>query len=178
MPHEPATQVALPLAGVGHTLPQVPQFEVSVPVLTQTPAQSLNPVLQETPQAPFAHVALPLDGTEHAMPQPLQLAGSVLVSTQAVPHFVVPDAQVISHLPAEQTSVALQAVPHPPQLAALVCVSTHWSPHFTKPVLQVNPQVLAAHVATPLAGTLQTFPQVPQFWGSAAVSMQLVPHLS
>src|SRR5262245_7018890 len=120
MPQAPPAHVAVPLAGVGQTLPQLPQLEMSVPVAMHWPAQSLNPVSHAMPHTPFAHVAWPFWGWAQAVPHPLRFAGSVLVSTQAVPHWVVPTGQLTSHLPAEQTSMLLQAMPQLPQLAALV----------------------------------------------------------
>jgi hypothetical protein len=43
-------------------------------------------------------------------------------------------------------------------------------------MLHVAPHVEFAHVAIPLAGTLQVLPQLPQFIASATVEMQAAPH--
>jgi hypothetical protein len=60
IPQTPATQVAVPLDGVGHTCPQLPQLLVSEPGLTHEPPQLVNPALQAIPHTPPEHVAVPL----------------------------------------------------------------------------------------------------------------------
>jgi hypothetical protein len=44
-------------------------------------------------------------------------------------------------------------------------------------VLQVKPQVELAHLAVPLAGAAQVWPQEAQFCGSVLVSTQTVPQM-
>src|SRR6185436_1999935 len=50
-----------------------------------------------------------------AVPQAPQFFGSMVTSTQALPHLVLPPAQLRPHTPAEQTSPAAQTVPQVPQ---------------------------------------------------------------
>jgi len=80
-------------SGGAQTLPQLPQFCVSLDVFRHEPPHAENPCSQVMPQARAVHVALPLVGTLHAMPQPPQLAGSVSTLTHWSPHCVVPAAQ-------------------------------------------------------------------------------------
>jgi hypothetical protein len=95
-PHAPAAHVAVALARVGHTLPQVPQFVGLVAVAASQPlaalrSQSVKPGLQApAPQTPAVHVAVALAGTGQALPQVPQLERLVAVTAQALPQQVWP----------------------------------------------------------------------------------------
>ena len=100
---------------IGQTLPQVPQFSLSVSVVAQygpaSPTQSDWPI-------PHDDVQLPLTQTEpsaHVTPHLPQLFGSTFVSKHELPHCVVPGPQLVAQLPAEQTKPPLHTVPQAPQ---------------------------------------------------------------
>jgi hypothetical protein len=63
-PHAPPAQVAVPLAYGPHAVPQVPQLEVELRLVSQPlprrPSQLPKPLLQVTPHAPPEQVAVPL----------------------------------------------------------------------------------------------------------------------
>jgi hypothetical protein len=81
----------------------MPQFWGSVPVLVQTPLQLLRGSGQE--HWPAAHTW----PAAQMIPHPPQFRPSVAVATQAPPQLVRPAAQVPTHRPPEQTSLAPQA---------------------------------------------------------------------
>ena len=68
-PQVPELQLGAPFAGASHTLPQTPQFDVSVCAVTQEPSQFVVPDGQDVVQAPPAHTWF----APHALPQPPQL---------------------------------------------------------------------------------------------------------
>jgi hypothetical protein len=65
--------VALPLVGVGHTLPHAPQLSTSALSFTQVPPQLAKPALQPIPHAPAVHVGDPLAGVAQTLPHAPQL---------------------------------------------------------------------------------------------------------
>jgi hypothetical protein len=65
-------------------MPQVPQFEVSVCVLTQLPLQLSTPFGQSKPHSPAAQTS----NAPHSVSQSPQCAASVRVSTHSLPHGV------------------------------------------------------------------------------------------
>ncbi len=76
-PHAPAAHVAVALAGMGHALPQRPQFERSSERCRHEPEQSVSPAAQTLLHTPPEHTCP--DG--HARPQAEQFRTSVRVST-------------------------------------------------------------------------------------------------
>jgi hypothetical protein len=70
----------------GHTVPQAPQFEGSVSVSTQVPAQAM--AFEGQVHAPLTH----WKPAAQRRPHPPQFRGSVEVSTQPPPQGVSPDA--------------------------------------------------------------------------------------
>jgi len=73
-PHTPAAQLGRVWAGVGHALPHVPQFMMSVMVSISQPLATVMSQSRKAPvQVPTAHV-------------PMSQRGSPLVTAQAVPH--------------------------------------------------------------------------------------------
>ena len=82
IPHLPALQVALPLAGTGQPIPQAPQFSGDEVVSMHEPLQFMR-----SPEQPALHV--PWSQTwaaEHAVLQSPQRAGSLDTSTHAPEH--------------------------------------------------------------------------------------------
>jgi hypothetical protein len=73
MPQAPALQVATPLAGAGHALPQAPQFATFARTSMQAPAHASVGNGQVLMHFPAAQASL----AWHVTPQPPQLAGSV-----------------------------------------------------------------------------------------------------
>jgi hypothetical protein len=138
--------------------------------------QGLYPASQLMSQALLTQIASPLAGAGQAMPHPLQLAGFLVVSTQAPVQLIDPAGHELKQWPPLHTSFVPQGWLQPPQCAGFMSVLTHALPHWTNPVLQVPPHTLAAQVAMPLAGALQTLPQVLQLAVSMRVSMQAEPH--
>jgi hypothetical protein len=174
--HWLATQTAEPFAGVGHAVPQPPQFAGLVAVSTHAPPQGTSLPPQVALHEPAEQTSVAPQRVTH----PPQWDGSVMVSTQALPHRTKPALQTKSHpLPlhtGEPFAGALQDVLQLPQCAGSVVVSTHPPPHGERPASQEIPHVLAAHVACPLAGTGHTWVQLPQRSGSVLVSTQEAPH--
>jgi hypothetical protein len=130
-PHAPPWQVAVPLAGAGHTLPQLPQFCVSTDTLRHWLLQATKPVSQAKPQVPPTHVAVPCAGMPQPAPQVEQLLGSLVRSVHCPPQLVSPCAQVMVQTPEAQAWPVAQAVPQAPQFWGLEPSSTHVVPHAT-----------------------------------------------
>lgn len=63
----PPAQVALPLAGAAHTLPQAPQLVASVWVSTHALPHFVKPVLHSKPQVPPTHLLVELGRFEQAL---------------------------------------------------------------------------------------------------------------
>jgi hypothetical protein len=84
VPQMPAAHVGCALTAPSHTVPQAPQFDVSVCVSTQLPLQLAAPFGQSKPQLPAAHTSSAPQGVS----QSPQCAASVRVSTHSSPHFV------------------------------------------------------------------------------------------
>jgi hypothetical protein len=103
MPHAPFVQMAASSWSEVHTVPQVPQFVLSLRKSTQAPLHAVKPGEHSIVQ-PSLQTALPCSGTGHTAPQAPQCAGLELKSTQLPLHDVSPAAQVATHRPAEQTS--------------------------------------------------------------------------
>lgn len=76
------------------------------------------------PHFAASQVAVPFSGMGQAMPQSPQWVGELLVSTQAPPQFVLPGAQLLVQLPAEQTCPASHLVSHDPQRVGVFETST------------------------------------------------------
>ncbi len=155
--HAPATQACARLV---QARPQVPQFEASVRVSTQAPAQLTVPVGQHFP---FEQV-VPL---AHEAPHAPQLSGSVVVSTQIPPpQFVRPVGQ---HVPLEQVGVAPeQMVPHVPQWAGSVARLTQASGQLSGHCAAVHPHVPPVQTACGLHAVAQP----PQCASSTSVFTQ------
>lgn len=118
VPHTPFVQACPPV----QTVPQPPQFAVSVAVLTQIPLHRVWPTGQaEEVHTPFAQLC-PL---AQVMPQPPQLAVSVAVLTQVVPQRVWPTGQAGKvQAPPTHVRPAAQTLLQDPQLALSVAVLT------------------------------------------------------
>ena len=95
MPHLLATQVALPLTGIGQAMPQLLQLSGLEVTSMHAPLQFLRPPLQ-----PLVHLALSHTGTaEHAVSQSPQRVGSLETSMQAPEQSLKPVAHSTPHLP-------------------------------------------------------------------------------
>jgi hypothetical protein len=63
--------VAAVFGGTAHAVHELPQFEVLV-LLTHSPPQRWNPLLQLKPQTPAVQFAVPFAGAVHTVEQPPQ----------------------------------------------------------------------------------------------------------
>jgi hypothetical protein len=126
-----------------HALPHAPQLSLSVPRLTQAPAQFVRPALQvkahvEPLQDAVPSVA-PLLGPGHALmhevPQWLAVEGASHVPSQ----LIVPAEH--PQLPPEQDDPPVQALAHAPQLLLSLLRLTQAPPQFVRPVLHVKAHV-------------------------------------
>src|SRR5580692_8056859 len=97
---------------------------------------------------------------------------SVCRFTQAPEQALVPVAQVVEHVPLEQTWPVAQALPHPPQFAESEVVSMQ----VVLPVHRTRPVVQAQLPLWQVLSLEQAFPHVPQLELSVAGVMQVVPH--
>jgi hypothetical protein len=131
MPHAPFWQVAVPLAGAGHALPQLPQFCVSVDTLRHLPLHATKPVSHANPQVPPVHLALPCAGTPQPAPQVEQLLGSVVRSVHCPPQLVCPVGQPLVHTPAAHAWPEAHVTPQAPQSCGSEASTTHADPHAT-----------------------------------------------
>ena len=125
--HVPPAHAATAL-GKEHTVPQVPQLDVSVPLCTSQPSearplQSEYPTLQAYPQRPLAHDGEALGTAGHTVPQVPQLEGSVARLVHDPEQLVSEPAQVTTQTPREHTCPDTHAVPHAPQLFTSELVS-------------------------------------------------------
>ncbi len=169
MPQAPARHTAVPLGGVGHALPQRPQFDTSVVVTVSQPfvglmSQSAKPALHEaTVHAPAAHPGAPLL-TEHALPQrpqwPVAVRRSVSQpfdgSPSQSPKFS--SQRATAQRPAVQAGVPCstrQAVPHAPQCVTLVPVSV------SQPLPAIMSQSASGAAQAPTAQAPMTHAAVP-----------------
>src|SRR5258706_7297258 len=116
MPHTPAWQVAVPLAGGAQTTPHMPQFCVSIDGLRHWLPQGTNPGSQAKPHAPVVHWATPCAGAPQVVLQVPQLLESVCVLMQWPPQFLRPIEHTFVQEPEAQTSSAGQVFPQAPQL--------------------------------------------------------------
>ena len=193
MPLAPTPQVAaqtpapLQMLPDPQAWPQVPQFWLSLLLLTQTPPQFLAPLEvgpQATWQLPLLQTKpLPQAAVQEAVaPTGPQWLGSLRVSTQptAPPQSVSPALQVALQVPALQTWPAAQgaalqdaAEPAGPQWLGSLRVSMQPSaPQSVKPVLHVGlqepdwqdwPEGQAVPQAPQLAGSVERFAQAVGF---------------
>jgi hypothetical protein len=177
-PHPAAPHTGAPLASTGHTVPHLPQFEMSASSLTQAAPQLEKPAAQLTPQLPPAQAAEPLVGVGQVTAQSPQFCGSVPTLTQEPPQFFWFVGQLAIQLPPEQTSPEPQARPHAPQLLGSLSVSTHAPLHLAKLALHVMSHAPPRQMAAPFAGASQTWPQPPQLDGSDCVSLHPALHTS
>lgn len=166
---------AMQISPAAQTLPQPPQLNGSVFVLTQPPLQVRVPVghvvvvVQAVPMQRCAAV--------HIVPHvPQSALLTLLTHAPPGPHAAPPAAQ--EHVPPEQTSPSLQGAPQPPQFNGSVIVSVQ---AFVPPpighdvVLPGQAQVLAVHVS-PAA---QRLPHMPQLRGSVVRSAHVPkPHIT
>ena len=106
-----------------------------------------------------------------AFAQVPQLSESLLSVTHASPHFVVPPAQIRSHLLFVHVSPAGHAVPQAPQFAPSLVSSTQRSAHSVVPPSQTRPH-LPVEQSMPEA---QLVPHAPQFAGSLPVFTHALP---
>ena len=147
--------------------------------LTQTPLQSVYPLLQVKPHELLTHCAVALAiPVEHALPQVPQSLALLVVSTQAPLQSVgVPDGQPETHFEFVHTGVPpLHACPEPqpPQLFASFVKFAQAPLQSVVPLLQVKPHVLLLHVAVALATEVeQAWPHVLQLSMSLVGSTQL-----
>src|SRR6188508_819542 len=72
MPHSPAVQVALPLAGIGHAMPHCPQLSGLAVVSMHEPLQFMRPPVQPALHAPRSQTS----AAEQAISQSPQRARS------------------------------------------------------------------------------------------------------
>lgn len=142
--HDPPMQAS----PVPHTLPQTPQFLVSVAVTT-------HEVPQQVP--PAAH-----------MPEPHRQTASTHTSspTQAI------GQGVTAHIPSTHSSPGSQRVPQPPQFAGLVRTSTHTPPQ------QISVPVHAGPVPHRQSPVEHTFPRGEQFAPHVPQSRRLLSRLT
>jgi hypothetical protein len=97
---------------------------------------------------------------------------SVWRFTQAPEKAVVPVAQLVEHVPLEQTCPVAQALPQLPQFAESEVVSMH----VVLPVHRTRPVVQAQLLLWQVLSLAQAFPHVPQLALSVAGVMQVAPH--
>lgn len=117
-------------AGVGQTLPQVPQLVVSLAVSVQTPLQTVKVAGHPTGTQAPAVQRWP-DG--HALPQVPQWALLVARSAQALPHIICEAGHISRHDPLSQTWPTAQRLPQAPQLRSSLAVSVHVRPEAAPP---------------------------------------------
>ena len=107
-------------AGVGQTLPQVPQLVVSLVVSVHVPLQTMKPAGQPTAaQTP----ALQRWPAGHALPHDPQWALLFMTSAQALPHIICVAGHISVHAPLAQSWPCGQRLPQAPQLRSSVAVS-------------------------------------------------------
>lgn len=163
-------QVLLPL----HSMPQPPQFALSVAVSTQALVQRVSPGLQVTPQPLGVQVAVPFATVGQTVPHAPQFFTSDFTSVHCEPQRIVGCLHWKSQLPVH-TGVALagavHTVPHLPQLEVSLETFTH------DPLQLVCVPQSAVHF--PVLHTVpgpQTVVQLPQCMLSDCRSIQLAPH--
>jgi len=124
---------ALHVDPVKQALPHVPQFKVSLLVLTHLPAQLVSPRMQE--HAPVMQVNPAV--VSHLVPQVPQLLLSLFTSTHAPQSGGIPSPQKINgpphpggtHFAFMQYSPLQQCLPHVPQLYGSLLRLTHFPTH-------------------------------------------------
>src|ERR1041384_2453334 len=158
--HWPLEHTLLP----AHALPQLPQFDGSVPKLTHSPSQRVSPSGHR--QFPPVHFVSPVQ----TVPQLPQLRLSVVRSMHAPPQSVRPGPHVLMHAPVLQTVPFAQLFPHVPQFWGSTETSAHWPLHDSLPAGHRHSP--PAHVAGPRQGLLHA----PQLFESNERSTQAPPH--
>jgi hypothetical protein len=149
-----------------HTTPQAPQFDVSLSMDTHTPPHSNRPAGQT--HFENAHERPP----PHTTPQAPQLAESRVRSTQLWPHAEYGGVQPPTHAPAWQKAAALgQALPQAPQFRGSLASERQTPSQRIVPVGQAHAPEM--HDPPPP----QTRSQLPQWFGSVAVSTHSAPQL-
>jgi hypothetical protein len=131
--HSPATQAALPLAGVSQTFPQTPQFSGSLRVSTQRPSQVDS--AQSIVHSPPSQAAAPSSLAKQLAPHAPQLLIDELKLTHVPPQLVLSASQASVHAPLEQTLPRLQRAPHAPQCSGSLLISAQASPQGTRSVI-------------------------------------------
>jgi hypothetical protein len=177
-PHCPLLQVAVPFATLGQIVPQAPQLETLVLVLTQLEPHLVKPALHENPHWPPEQVGVAFGGAGQLVPQTPQLAVSLCVFTHWPAQLVWPVSQTSVQTPFEQTWSDTHPLLQLPQWLELDCRLTHELPHFEKPALQAMPHCPLAQVALPFTGAVQTLPQEPQLERLLARFTQLPAQLA
>ncbi len=177
-PHMPPTQVALPLATIGHIRPHIPQLLVSVVRLVSQPSPTL---LLQSPNpgphiamvhAPPTHAALPLTDM-HAFAQRPQLAALVRRST----------SQPSAGLLLQSAKLGLQVNPHILIVHVAVALGGLGQGFPQRPQLVTS---VRRSVSQPLAAFMSQSPKPPEQRptaqrpivqeGSALGTMHTVPH--
>lgn len=141
--HVPAAHPATATLGSEHAIPQPPQWELSVSVLTSQPlaanrSQSPRPLAQVKPHVADAHTAVANAGAEQPTPQAPQLVVVVamfvsqplrgLPSQSRKPVAQMNPQRLSAHAGAELARGG-QTTPHAPQLLGSVTIDTHDAPH-------------------------------------------------
>jgi hypothetical protein len=145
----------------GHTVPQAPQFLLSLLVSLQTPLQSVNAQVH----ALETHVSAPA----HALEQLPQWAASLVRSVHVPLQLVLPVGQAQVEL--EQIMPPVQAVVQLPQWVLSVFGSTHAPEHVIVPLLQTQvPPVQSSP-------EVHALPHEPQLSWLVERSMQTPKHL-
>lgn len=159
--HALLTQVDVP----PHTVPQPPQLNLSVPVLTQPPAQFVSAPVHMPAHRPMLQTSVPpAGGGGQATPHAPQLARFACKLTHWPLHIVWPAGQ--AQAPFTHCAPPLHVVPQAPQLALSVC-------RFTQAFMQFvsgGPTVVAhvcVHLPFKQVGVAppHATPQAPQLAG-------------
>jgi hypothetical protein len=90
MPHTPCSQVGVPPARLGQTLPHAPQFSMSERRSRHSVSQGEVPFMHAKLQVEAAHTGTPPAGAVQVAPQPPQFFESVLSTTHLPPQTVSP----------------------------------------------------------------------------------------
>jgi hypothetical protein len=186
-PQAPFEHEALPapLAGGGHTFPQVPQLFTSLVSSTQELPHAVNPpVPHPATHAPMLQETRPPVGAVHTFPHAPQFDTSLCSSKQELPlHRVKLVAHAMLQAPALQVAMPFvagpgQAVPHAPQWPTSACRSTQRFPHAVNcGPWQRTPHAPPVHVGSPLAVTGHAVPQPPQLARSLVSSTHAPRHV-
>jgi hypothetical protein len=160
LPQIPAAHTAVLFAGVGHAIPQAPQWVGDEVSSTHELLHCVCPAGQVEMQRPAIASQLGV-GVEQRSPQRAQWVAVPRGASQPLPHapsqLPKPGAQLFSQVPATQLVVALAGathrVPHAPQFAGSRFGSTHWPLHGVIPTGQVAALSAAASLPGARAST-------------------------